>query len=366
MKKKALFLLVIQQIISENMCSVLLGEKMKYEELADFASSCKYDKKIIEEYINNFKSVKELSFLDGLEDNRLIMKLSSKEKESLDKGFQILKEKEPDINISYEEFQSNKIVVNGQTRKLFKYIHHQKLSEQIGKYKLPDKELYIVVSNNFNDMVLASTENSSKALMSSSSAAVSSSSAKLSSSSKAQSRSSILSSSSAAVSSSSDASSSSRAAVSSSSVVPGSSESIAASADSAAAPPAASSSSQSASSSSVASSSSAPVVSSSSVSRRDILGPVKVSKVYGIDEMKGRYKSPRRALFMSLIIPGSGQLYVGGSKFNYARGGAYLAIEGALWGGWYYYSVHKYNRQVSRYRNFAKAHYNAVTYETKV
>lgn len=108
------------------------------------------------------------------------------------------------------------------------------------------------------------------------------------------------------------------------------------------------------------------MVSSSSVSRRDILGPVKVSKVYGIDEMKGRYKSPRRALFMSLIIPGSGQLYVGGSKFNYARGGAYLAIEGALWGGWYYYSVHKYNRQVSRYRNFAKAHYNAVTYETKV
>lgn len=108
------------------------------------------------------------------------------------------------------------------------------------------------------------------------------------------------------------------------------------------------------------------MASSSSVSRRDILGPVKVSKVYGIDEMKGHYKSPRRALFMSLIIPGSGQLYVGGSKFNYARGGAYLAIEGALWGGWYYYSVHKYNRQVSRYRNFAKEHYNAVTYETKV
>jgi hypothetical protein len=142
-------------------CSASLGEKMKYEELADFASYFKYDKKIIEEYINNFKSVKELSFLDGLEDNRLIMKLSSKEKESLDKGFQILKEKEPDINISYEEFQSNKIVINGQTRKLFKYIHDQKLSEEIGKYKLPDKELYIVVSNNFNDMVLASTENSS-------------------------------------------------------------------------------------------------------------------------------------------------------------------------------------------------------------
>lgn len=168
------------------------------------------------------------------------------------------------------------------------------------------------------------------------------------------------------MSSSSAPSSSSQAAVSSSSAVPGSSQGIAASADSAVAPVAASSSSQSASSSSVASSSSAAVASSSSVSRRDILGPVKVSKVYGIDEMKGHYKSPRRALFMSLIIPGSGQLYVGGSKFNYARGVAYLAIEGALWGGWYYYSVHKYDRQVSRYRNFAKEHYNAVTYETKV
>ena len=47
------------------------------------------------------------------------------------------------------------------------------------------------------------------------------------------------------------------------------------------------------------SSSSADVPSSSSVNRRELLGPVKVSKVNGIDEMKGRYKSPRKALFMS-------------------------------------------------------------------
>lgn len=128
------------------------------------------------------------------------------------------------------------------------------------------------------------------------------------------------------------------------------------------------SSSSAESSSSVSSSSVATVAaaSSSSISRRDILGPVKVSKVYGIDEMKGRYKSPRKALFFSLVVPGSGQLYVGGSKFNYVRGAAYLALEAGLWGSWYYYSVYKYDRQVSRYRKFAKNHFKASQYEEKM
>ncbi len=103
--------------------------------------------------------------------------------------------------------------------------------------------------------------------------------------------------------------------------------------------------------------------SSSSINRRDLLGPVKVSKVNSIDEMKGRYKNPRKALFMSLLIPGSGQLYVGGSKFNYIRGGAYLALEALLWINWGYYSVHKYNKQVKRYKNYAKEHYSIGVYE---
>ncbi len=128
-----------------------------------------------------------------------------------------------------------------------------------------------------------------------------------------------------------------------------------------------SSSSESADSAQVAAASSSSdasaVPSSSSMSRRDLLGPVKVSKVNGMDEIKGKYKDPRKALFMSLVIPGSGQLYIGGSTFNNIRGGVYLALEAGLWTGWYYYSVHKYGKQVKRYKSFAKKNYSIGNYE---
>ena len=114
------------------------------------------------------------------------------------------------------------------------------------------------------------------------------------------------------------------------------------------------------------SSSAADVPSSSSVNRRELLGPVKVSKVNGIDEMKGRYKSPRKALFMSLVVPGSGQMYVGGANFTYVRGGIYLALEAGLWGGWYYYSVNKYDKQVDRYKKYAQKHYSIGQYEKRM
>ena len=69
---------------------------------------------------------------------------------------------------------------------------------------------------------------------------------------------------------------------------------------------------------------------------------------------------------MSLVVPGAGQLYVGGSTFNYVRGAVYLALEGALWGSWYYYSVYKYDKQTHRYKNFAKKHFSAHQYESKM
>lgn len=111
-------------------------------------------------------------------------------------------------------------------------------------------------------------------------------------------------------------------------------------------------------------SSSSVEVSSSGMSRRDLLGPVKVSKVNGIDEMKGRYKNPRKALFLSLLVPGAGQMYIGGTTATYVRGGVYMALEVLLWSGWGYFTIHKYNQQVDKYKNFAKAHYSIGRYES--
>ena len=226
-------------------------------------------------------------------------------------------------------------------------------SSQVSSSSILESSSSVLVSSSSEAVSSSSQVSSSSVLESSSSALVSSSSETVSSSSQVSSSSVLESSSSVLVSSSSETVSSSSQ-VSSSSVDLFSSSSLetsSASVDSAI---------------QVATLSSSSVASSSSVSRRDILGPVKVSKVYGMDEIKGRYKSPRKALFMSLVLPGTGQLYVGGATFTNVRGGVYLALEAALWGGWYYYSVHKYNDQVSKYKKFAKKNFSIGTYEQKM
>jgi hypothetical protein len=97
--------------------------------------------------------------------------------------------------------------------------------------------------------------------------------------------------------------------------------------------------------------------------RASLLGTVQVTKVHSLDEIKGSYKSPRRALFMSLLLPGSGQLYVGGKQSRYVRGVFYLAEEAALISGLYYRSIYKYDKQVKRYKNFATDHFSITKYE---
>jgi len=97
--------------------------------------------------------------------------------------------------------------------------------------------------------------------------------------------------------------------------------------------------------------------------RADLLGTVQVTEVHSLSEAKGSYKSPRRAMFMSLVLPGSGQLYVGGKQSRYIRGIFYLAEEAALISGLYYHSIYKYDKQVKKYQNFAEEHFSITRYE---
>jgi hypothetical protein len=104
----------------------------------------------------------------------------------------------------------------------------------------------------------------------------------------------------------------------------------------------------------------------STLSRREILGPVKVTKVNSIDQMKGNYKSPKIAMFMSLALPGSGQFYVGGANQRYIRGALYTLAEVALWLGMYKITVLDYNDKVKEYQKYANTYFALLQYEEKL
>jgi len=78
---------------------------------------------------------------------------------------------------------------------------------------------------------------------------------------------------------------------------------------------------------------------------------------------KGKYRSPKRALFMSLLVPGLGQAYVGQSVFTYSRAAIYFSTDIVLGAFWYEYVVVKHDRQVSKYRSFADANWSQDKYE---
>ncbi len=82
-----------------------------------------------------------------------------------------------------------------------------------------------------------------------------------------------------------------------------------------------------------------------------------------LDTRRGEYRNPKKALFMSLIVPGLGQAYVGQTAFNYARAAFYFGTEATLGILWYQYTVVKYDREVKRYRRYADNHFSAGRYE---
>jgi hypothetical protein len=85
-----------------------------------------------------------------------------------------------------------------------------------------------------------------------------------------------------------------------------------------------------------------------------------------MDVKKGSYRNPKKALFMSLVVPGLGQAYIGQSAFTYARGAAYFATDVTLGLLWYNFSVVKYDKQVKTYRAYADEHWNQRAYEDSV
>jgi len=88
----------------------------------------------------------------------------------------------------------------------------------------------------------------------------------------------------------------------------------------------------------------------------------KQSRINTIDEIKGKYKSPKKAMFMSFLVPGLGQAYVG----SYIRSALYVMVEGGLILGWRHFVVTKHNRQVKKYRRYAAEHWQHQIYEQKL
>ena len=124
------------------------------------------------EYLKNRSFADELLFVAKEVDKRFFAKLTDEQLETLDHGFILFKKYFGEI-VSYKDFRQNRITKNKQAYKLFKYISSneeilkkyskeeiKKYSEEIGKYKFPNEDLFFCISLNEDDFLLASTLNS--------------------------------------------------------------------------------------------------------------------------------------------------------------------------------------------------------------
>lgn len=87
--------------------------------------------------------------------------------------------------------------------------------------------------------------------------------------------------------------------------------------------------------------------------------------INALDQNRGAFRNPKKALFMSLLVPGLGQAYVGQSPFTYARAAFYLGTEVTLGVMWYQYTVVKYDRKTKQYRRLANEHWSQGDYEQR-
>jgi len=111
---------------------------------------------------------------------------------------------------------------------------------------------------------------------------------------------------------------------------------------------------------SAASDSVSPPAKTTQVKRQKVVREVTVNT---LDVLKGKYRSPKKALFMSLVVPGLGQAYVGQTAFNYARAASYFLIDVGLGVAWYQYVHVKHDRQVKKYRRYADENWRLSNYE---
>ncbi len=93
---------------------------------------------------------------------------------------------------------------------------------------------------------------------------------------------------------------------------------------------------------------------------------VRETTINTINQMKGNYRSPKRALVMSLIVPGLGQAYVGQNAFNYSRAAVYLATDVLMGVLWYQYVVVKHDQTVANYRHLADTGWSQSQYEDAI
>jgi hypothetical protein len=72
------------------------------------------------------------------------------------------------------------------------------------------------------------------------------------------------------------------------------------------------------------------------------------------------YRSPRKAFFYSLLLPGAGQAYVG----HWGRGAVFLATDLALGFGWWYYAIHKSDEEMDNAHDYANKNWSSKKYES--